>query len=75
MVLVWPAGMVAAVGTWATVVLLLLSDTTAPEGGAAPFSVRVPVDDEPPTTVLGFKVNEVREATLTVSVVFLVVLP
>jgi hypothetical protein len=56
-------------------VLLLLSDTTAPDGGAAPFSFRVPVDDEPPTTVLGFKLNEVRDAAVTVRVVFLVVLP
>jgi hypothetical protein len=57
------------------VVLLLLSDTTAPDGGAAPFSFRVPVEDEPPTRVLGFKVNKLRDAALTVRVVFLVMLP
>jgi hypothetical protein len=67
-----PAGIVAVAGTWAAVVLLLLSDITAPEGGAAPFSVNVPVEDEPPTTALGFKVSAVKAATVTVRVVVLV---
>jgi hypothetical protein len=66
-----PAGIVAEDGTCATVVLPLTSETTAPDGGAAPFNVRVPVEDEPPTTVLGLKVNEVSEAAFTVSVVVL----
>lgn len=52
--------------------LLLLSVTTAPEGGAAPFRVRVAVEEEPPVTVFGFKVREDSEATETVSVVDLV---
>lgn len=36
------------------------------------MSVNVPVEVEPPTTVLGFKLSEVKEATETVSVVVLV---
>ena len=67
--LLCPAGIVADAGTWATEVALLLSVTTAPAGGAKPFSVSVPVEDEPPVTVPGFKVNEVRDATLTVRVI------
>ena len=63
-----PAGMVAVAGTRATAVLLVLTATTAPEGGAAPFSVRVPVEDVPPVTVVGFKVTEVKEATVTLSI-------
>jgi hypothetical protein len=52
--------------------LLLVRLTTAPEGGAAPFRVAVPVDDAPPITVVGFKASEVSEVTVTVSVVVLV---
>ena len=37
----------------------------APLGGAAPFSVRVAVEGVPPVTVLGFKVSDVRPATVT----------
>ena len=47
--------------------------TTAPEGGAAPSSASVPVDDEPPITVLGFNVSEISDAGFTVSDVFRVV--
>ena len=36
------------------------------------MSIRVPVDEVPPVTVLGFSVSDVREATDTVSVVVLV---
>ena len=53
--------------------LVLVSETSAPLGGAAPFSVRVAVEGVPPVTVLGFKVSDVRPATVTVSVVVLVV--
>jgi len=52
---------------------VLVSETTAPAGGAAPFSVRVAVEVVPPVTVLGFKVSDVRPATVTVSVVVLAV--
>jgi hypothetical protein len=71
-VLVEPAGIVADAGTWAADVLLLVSEITAPLGGAAPLSVRVAVEDEPPVTVLGLRVREVRVATETVRVVVLV---
>jgi hypothetical protein len=74
-VLFAPAGIVAVDGTVAMDVLLLVSETTAPAGGAAPFSVRVAVEEAPPITVVGFKVSEVKDATLTVRVVVLVVLP
>ena len=61
--------MVTDDGTWAADVLVLVSDTTAPLGGAAPFSVKVAVEEVPPVTVLGFRVSDVSEATVTVSVV------
>ena len=32
--------------------------------------VNVPVEDEPPTTVLGLKVTDAREAAVTVRLVF-----
>ena len=68
-VLLVPAGMVTDAGTWAAVVLLLVIVTTAPDGGAAPFKVRVAVEEVPPVTVVGFSAREVKEATVTVSVV------
>ena len=71
MVLLVPLGIVTWAGTCATAVLLLVVVTTAPEGGAAPFSVKVAVDEVPPVTVVGFNVREVNEATLTVKVVVL----
>jgi hypothetical protein len=49
-------------------VLLLERVTTAPAGGAAPFSVTVPVALLPPTTELGVLVTEDNAAGLTVSV-------
>jgi hypothetical protein len=68
-----PAGTVAFKGTWAAAVLLLVKETSAPLVGAAPLSVSVPVLGEPPLTVLGFNVSDIREATPTVSVVVRVV--
>lgn len=59
-------GTVAESGTVATSVLLLRVETTAPEGGAAPFNVRVAVEELPPVTVLGVKVRELKVATVTV---------
>jgi hypothetical protein len=44
-----------------TALLLLASVTTAPFIPAGGFSVIVPVDDPPPTTVLGLIVNDVTE--------------
>jgi hypothetical protein len=54
--LVEPAGMVTVGGT-VTEVSCAPSDTTAPPAGAGPLSVTVPVEEFPPTTVLGFNVS------------------
>ena len=67
-----PACMVALGGTCAAVVLVLLKENNAPPGGAAPLSVRVPVEDAPPVTVLGLRVSDMNAAVDTVSVVVLV---
>jgi hypothetical protein len=55
--LVAPAATVTLAGIVADV---LLSDRAIsdPPGGAGPFSLTVPVDDEPPVTVVGVKVKE-----------------
>ena len=56
--LVAPAATVTLAGTRAAVVLLLESATDAPPAGAAPLSVTVPVEELPPTTLVGFSANE-----------------
>src|SRR5216683_889537 len=58
--LVAPAATVTLDGTLAAAVLLLDSATTAPPDGAAPLSVTVPVEEFPPTTLVGFSVSEER---------------
>jgi hypothetical protein len=56
-----PAGTVTLdTAGWATPVLLLDRLTTAPAVGAAPLSVTVPVDPDPPTTLVGFSVIELK---------------
>jgi hypothetical protein len=69
-----PAGIVIEAGTWALAVLLLVTVITAPAGGAAPFSVTVPREDEPSLTVVGFNTSEVPVtlAGFTVKLVVLV---
>lgn len=57
--LVAPAATVTLAGTWAAVVLLLESATCAPPVGAGPLKVTVPVDEFPPTTLVGLSVNDV----------------
>jgi hypothetical protein len=57
--LVAPGAIVTLEGTLAAVVLLLERATCAPPAGAGPLSVTVPVDELPPTTLVGFNVNEV----------------
>ena len=56
-----PAGTVTLEGTLATAVLLLESVTWAPPAGAGPLRVTVPVEAcTPPTTFVGFSLNEER---------------
>ena len=55
-----PAGMVTVAGTVATVVSLLERETMAPPVGAGPLSVALPVEGDPPLTLVGFSVSEVR---------------
>ena len=52
-----PAATVTLAGTVAAAVLLLESDTTAPPLGAAALKVTVPVEEAPPTTLVGLTVT------------------
>ena len=64
-VLLLPLGITTMNGTLATE-LLLCSITKAPNEGAVPLSVTVPVADWPPTTLDGLIVREASVAGLTV---------
>jgi hypothetical protein len=55
-----PAGMFTLAGTAATAVLLLERVTRVPPLGAGAFSATLPVDGDPPLTLSGFSVSEVR---------------
>ena len=55
-----PAGMVTLAGTVAAAVLLLESETTAPLVRAGPLSMTLPVEGDPPLTLVGFSASEVR---------------
>jgi hypothetical protein len=68
-----PAAIVTLAGTCAADVLLLLNVTTAPTAGAAPLRVTVPVELMPPTTEVGDRVTEDKDAAVTVSVAFMLV--
>ena len=59
-VLVAPAGTVTLAGTVATPVLLLERETTAPPLRADALSTTFPVEANPPLTLVGFSVSEVR---------------
>ena len=59
--LVVPAATVTLAGTRATVVLPLESATCAPPLGAGPLNVTVPVDELPPTTLVGLSVSAESE--------------
>ncbi len=74
-ILVAPNGTVALDGACAAVVLLLVNEITAPLGGAAPLSSSVPVEEFPPTTVLGFNVSDVKPAAVTERLVVRVIPP
>ena len=47
-------------GTMATLGLLLTREITAPPEGAGALSVTVPVEAEPPLTLVGLSVNELK---------------
>jgi hypothetical protein len=53
-----PAATVTVAGTVAVDVLLLERETTAPPVGAGPLSVTVPVEGDPPVTLVGLSVSE-----------------
>ncbi len=57
-----PAAIVTLTGAVAIVVLLLARLTTAPPVGAGPLRVTVPVDGEPPLTIVGLSVSELSTA-------------
>lgn len=65
-----PAGMVADEGTCA-IWLPLLNEITAPVGGAAPFRVNVPVEEDLPVTLLGESTSDDNAAGVTVRVAVL----
>src|ERR1700756_2204818 len=65
--------MLTLVGTCAALVLLLCNSTVAPDDGAGPFNVTVPVDVFPPTTFAGDLLNVERTGAVTVRVVVRVV--
>jgi hypothetical protein len=68
-----PAATVTPVGTWAADVLLLDSATTAPEAGAGPLSVTVPVEELPLITDVGLTETPFNTAAVTVNEVLAVV--
>ena len=53
-----PPATVTLAGTVAAVVLSLDRETAAPPLGAGPLSVTVPVDADPPVTLVGFSAIE-----------------
>jgi hypothetical protein len=60
-----PAAIVTLAGVVAAL-LVLDNATTAPPVGAVPFKVAVPVEDMPPTTVVGLMLTDRRAAGVTV---------
>ena len=59
-----PEAMLTLDGTVAAAVLLLERVTTTPDDGAGALSVTVPWDVLPPTTLVGFSVNELTAAAV-----------
>lgn len=55
-------------GTVTAAVLLLISVTVSPAGGAGPLRTTVPTDGVPPVTVFGLKLNDMITGGFTVSV-------
>jgi hypothetical protein len=58
--LLTPAATVTLAGTVAAAVLPLIMETDAPPLGAGPLSVTVPVEGDPPVTLVGFSVSKER---------------
>jgi hypothetical protein len=56
-------------------VLLLCNAMIAPPDGAAPFSVTVPDDVFPPTSVAGLNPSDDNTAAFTFNVAFFVIVP
>ena len=63
-----PATTVTEAGTWAAAVFELVSATTAPPVGAGPLRVTVPVEDTPPSTVVGLRLTLLSVASGAVTV-------
>jgi len=55
-----PAATITLVGTVAAALLPLERETVAPPAGAGPLNVTVPVEGDPPVTLVGFSVSEER---------------
>lgn len=70
-----PPAMLKLAGTVAALVLLLISVTVNPDGGAGPLKTRVPTDPVPPVTNVGLSVSDIRAAGLTVSVAVMKLVP
>jgi hypothetical protein len=62
--LVAPAGIITLEGTVAAAVLPLERETTAPPLGAGALSTTVPVEGDPPLTLVGFSASEDSAAEL-----------
>ncbi len=60
------AGTVTVAGTWAAAVLLLDRVTAAPPAGARPDNVTVPVEEVPPITEVGLRLNAFKAGASTV---------
>jgi hypothetical protein len=53
-----PAATVTLAGTVAAAVLSLIRETAAPPVGAGPLRVTVPLEGEPPVTLIGLSASE-----------------
>jgi hypothetical protein len=53
-----PAGTVTLAGTVAAAVLSLIRETVAPPVGACPLRVTVPIEEDPPITLIGLSAIE-----------------
>jgi hypothetical protein len=65
--LVWPAATTTDVGTVAAVVALELRVTVVPPVGAGPLIVTVPVEGDPPVTVVRLRLSALTSGASTVT--------